>query len=285
MVQFILALAVSVTALSNIPAALAAEAVFADDKASDCVTNANGKEVCGIESKPGTLPTPAKVAIALVVVVVIFLLLATVLFIRRSRKESAEAAKDVTIEASQMAGPATILAATYTPGTGHSRVYSIGPDTGGFSAVPVTPQHRAAPNTAVVPPTAESDHAGGLRRDYDNDDEDSPVRPQTPAFPSPSLLQRSSSFCRFPITPTGEAPRSAPAHKASFSDSSSGYPFNGYGNRDSMGSQNRGGDYSHSRGPSTGSSPGTGTTAAAIGVRIERKLPSATACRTLERQD
>jgi hypothetical protein len=234
MIEVIIALGASLYALSGLPGALAAEQVNiateqVKDTKANCTTNEDGKEVCGTESKPGTLPTPAKVAIALVVLTVVFLLLATVIFIRRSRKAAADAAHDVAIEESQMTGPPAILGATYTPGTGHSRVYSIGPDTGGFSAVPVTPQHRAAPNTSLIPPTPSD---GGRTPA-------SPERPQTPAFPSPSVLERSASFCRFPSAPTGEVPRSAPAHKASFSEG--GYPFVGFGNSNPA------------RGPSTGS--------------------------------
>lgn len=139
------------------------------------------------------------------------LLIILVIFVRRSRKRAAEAKTqdDVTIEASQMTGPAAILAATYTPETGHSRVYSIGPDTGGFSAVPMTPAPAVQSSRPTpAPPTAAQPIPS--------------LHVQTPDF---SNVPRSSSFNRFPAAPAGQPPKTAPAHKGNFDP----YPFTGHG--------------------------------------------------------
>jgi len=233
MIEVIVAL--SALALSHLPGA-AAVASQEDQVAlapshgqpkSNCATDDKGQPICGLASKPGTLPTGAKVAIALVSLTVVFLLLLTIFFIRRSRAAAAEAARDVAVEESQMTGPAPLAGALYTPATG---VYSIGPDTGGFSAVPVTPQHRAfaAPTTAVVPPTPSDDGRS----------------PQPYAFPMPSPgVPRSAVPARVPAPAPADAARSAPAHKPSFSDG--GYPFTGFGS--TAGAQQ------HARSPSAGS--------------------------------
>jgi len=225
----IVVLGTALVAVSSLPVVSAAEKEKDDDKPSglQCTTDKKtGKEVCGTHSIPGTLPKSAKIAIAVVTITVVFLVLVLIFYIRRSRKASAEAANEVAVEASQVAGPPAIVAATYTPETGHSRVYSIGPDTGGFSAVPVTP----AP--VVAPPTA-SDHGwGAARTGAASAAPAEPERPRTPSFPppSPAILSRSNSFCRFPATPTRShsVPQTAPAHKASFSDPGA-YPFTGFG--------------------------------------------------------
>lgn len=198
---------------SSSAAPSASSSAVPDNKCT--VDEKTGKEICGTQSVPGTLPTSAKVAIAIVVLTIVFLLIATFFCIRRSRRASAEAAKDVSVEASQVDGPPAILGATYTPETGHSRVYSIGPDSGGLSAavpVPLTP--AVQPQQPVIVHPSAGVRAGG-----------------TPAFPSPSVA-RSSSFSRFGTTSAS----SAPAHKANFSDPS--YPFTGFGNNASGNSGN-----------------------------------------------
>jgi len=170
-----------------------------------------GKEVCGNESKPGTLPGSAKAAIVIVTITVVFLILATIFYIRRSRRAAAEADKEVAIDESQMTGPPAVLHATYTPETGHSRVYSIGPDSGAISAsvpVPLTPAVGPigqAPmfNQPLPPPSA---NIGG-----------------TPAFPSP----RPSVFSRWGSSSGASQPQTAPANKANFEANS--YPFAGFG--------------------------------------------------------
>lgn len=200
-----IAIALGLLALSAMPAVAAEPVCTETDEAS-------GKKLCGNHTLPGTMPKSAQIAIAIVVVVVVLFLILLVVFVRRSRQRAADnkTPEDVTIEASQMTGPAAILAATYTPETGHSRVYSIGPDTGGFSAVPMTP----APAVALVSsrPTPAPPSAQPIPS----------VQVQAPDF---SNVPRSSSFNRFPAGPAGQPPKTAPAQKGNFDP----YPFTGHG--------------------------------------------------------
>ncbi|RXW21427.1 hypothetical protein EST38_g4416 [Candolleomyces aberdarensis] len=162
-----------------------------------CTKSSTGEEVCR-----ETFPQKAKVAIGIVTVIIIIMLVSLIVCIRRSRRASAEAAKECTVEASQMEGPPTVLAATYNPGSGHS-IYAIG--SSGSGAIP----------TAVIPPTAESGRtpAGAV-----------------PAFPTPSVPAA-------PYSPkpwvsgssNGSTPQTAPAHRTTFSGSHP-YPFTGMGN-------------------------------------------------------
>lgn len=202
-----IAIALGLLALSAMPAVAAEPVCTETDEAS-------GKKLCGNHTLPGTMPKSAQIAIAIVVIVVVLFLVLLVVFVRRSRQRAAEtknqASEDVTIEASQMTGPAAILAATYTPETGHSRVYSIGPDSGSFSAVPMTPAPAAAPISSrptPAPPSAQPIPS---------------VHVQAPDF---SNVPRSSTFNRFPAAPTGQPPKTAPAHKGNFDP----YPFTGHG--------------------------------------------------------
>ncbi|EAU81695.2 hypothetical protein CC1G_02711 [Coprinopsis cinerea okayama7 len=227
----IVVLGAAVVAFSSLPG-VAAGKNKKEDGGAQCTTDEKtGKKVCGTQSVPGTLPKSAKIAIAVVTIAVVFLILLLIFYIRRSRKASADAANEVAVEASQVEGPPAILAATYTPETGHSRVYSIGPDSGGFSAVPVTP----APKVVAPLPTGSESHGnpwGAPRTPAQPVVEPEQERPKTPAFPppSPAVLSRSNSFCRFPTTPTrsSSVPQTAPAHKAGFSEGG-GYPFTGFG--------------------------------------------------------
>lgn len=198
-----IAVGVGLLALSSMPFAAAEPVCTEEDEGT-------GKKLCGNHTLPGTMPKSAQIAIAIVVVVVVLFLILLVIFVRRSRRRAAEAKTqdDVTIEASQMTGPPAILAATYTPETGHSRVYSIGPDTGGFSAVPMTP----APALQSSRPTPAPPSAQPIPS----------VHVQTPDF---SDVPRSSSFNRFPSGPAGQPPKTAPAHKGNFDP----YPFTGHG--------------------------------------------------------
>jgi len=200
------AITLGLLALSAMPAIVGAEPVCTE------TDEESGKKLCGNHTLPGTMPKGAQIAIAIVVLVVVLLMIILIVFVRRSRRRAAETKnqEDVTIEASQMTGPAAILAATYTPETGHSRVYSIGPDTGGFSPVPMTPAPAVAPISSrptPAPPSAQPIPS---------------VQVQAPDF---SNVPRSSSFNRFPSGPSGQPPKTAPAHKGNFDP----YPFTGHG--------------------------------------------------------
>ncbi|KAJ2913420.1 hypothetical protein MD484_g6995, partial [Candolleomyces efflorescens] len=165
-----------------------------------CTQNSAGVHVCR-----DTFPTKAKVAIAIVTIVLVIMLLCLCLCIRRSRRASAEAAKECTVEASQMQGPPTVLAATYNPGSGHS-IYAIG--SAGSGAIP----------TAVIPPTGEANGTA-------------------PAFPTPGIPAAPYSPKPWVSEGNGSAsmPRTAPAHKTSFSGGSHPYPFTGMGPNNSSG--------------------------------------------------
>jgi hypothetical protein len=209
-----------------------------------CEKGENGEQDCAGAATddqsstdlPKGLPVAAKAAIAVVSVVVLFLILILIFFIRRSRKAAEEADREVMVEASQITGPPAILHANYTPETGHSRVYSIGPDTGGMSAVPIplTPAPQTAhmagnPMQAPLPPSAN---------------------PWAPAFPVPGVPNspavapapvptpsKPSVFSRWAATATanGSQPQTAPAQKADFDKS---YPFTGFGSHGNDASQN-----------------------------------------------
>ncbi|TFK24470.1 hypothetical protein FA15DRAFT_669566 [Coprinopsis marcescibilis] len=217
-----------------------------------CKTNTNGEETCSQGEStteqaklPGGLPSAAKAAIVVVSITVVFLCLTMFFCIRRSRRQSEAAQEDVMVEASQVTGPPAILAATYTPGTGHSRVYSIGPDTGGLQSavpVPLTP----APAANVVPPSA-------LRNVWAETPAGAhgtpPMGTTAPALASAAVAapvvasaSRPSIFSRWGITKApaeGSQPQSAPAHKANFDQST--YPFTGFGS-----SSNSSGDNANS---------------------------------------
>jgi len=213
-----IALGAALLALSSMPT-VAAEPVCTEED------EGTGKKLCGNHTLPGTMPKGAQIAIAIVVLVVVLFLVLLVIFVRRSRRQAAESknqeAQDVSIEPSQMTGPPAILHATYTPETGHSRVYSIGPDTGGFSAVPMTP----APGTPAMPmPGLPSSPAPALPP---RTAQPIPtVQIQTPDF---SNVPRSSTFNRFPTGGSGQPPKTAPAHKGNFDP----YPFTGHGSTSS----------------------------------------------------
>lgn len=149
------------------------------------------------------------IAVSLVIFTIVLLPVGIFYYVRRMRWKSAAANKEVAVEASQMEGPPTVLRATYDPGSGHS-IYAIG--SAGSGAYP----------TAVVPPTPEGNSSVmGLPG--------TPGNGMTPAFPTPSVPG---------YHPSGAAPhtmpRTAPAHKSTFSQSSSSgqrsaYPFGGMG--------------------------------------------------------
>ena len=135
---------------------------------------------------------------------VIFLSLALCMCVRRNRKLAEEAAKDCSVEESQMQGPPTVLRATYNPNSGHS-IYAIGtPGTG--TPIPVT---------AVTPPTATTVETAAT-----------PAYP-TPAIPPPSYTEHRRSASGS----TSTQPKTAPSHKSSFSEGSHPYPFTGMGNQ------------------------------------------------------
>jgi len=203
-----IALGAGLLALSSMPA-VAAEPVCTEED------EGTGKKLCGNHTLPGAMPKSAQIAIAVICVTVVLFLIILVIFVRRSRKRAAEAKSaeqqdDVMIEANQMTGPPAILAATYTPETGHSRVYSIGPDTGGFSPVPMTPAPGPTSSQPLAPPPPAT------RQGIPS------VHVQTPDF---SNVPRSSTFNRFPTGASGQPPKTAPAHKGSFDP----YPFTGHG--------------------------------------------------------
>jgi len=226
--SFVVVLGAGVVA-TLLPSAYAQEAT-----AAACPKDEAGNEVCpeasaGDQPKlPGGLPVAAQVAIAVVVVTVVLLSITMFWCIRRSRRASEEASQDVMVEASQVTGPPAILAATYTPETGHSKIYSIGLDTGGMTgAMSGAPQ----PSTPAAPASAFMSARAPA----------TPAYPATPAgaSPMPSAAPvtaevgsaKPSMFSRFAaLKSSGLAgtPMTAPAHKANFSDQP--YPFTGHGN-------------------------------------------------------
>lgn len=178
-------------AFSSLPLASAAKV---------CEKDESGGDVCR-----ETFPLEAKVAIAVVSVMIVFLMLILFVFVRRNRKAAAEADKDYTVEASQVTGPPTILAATYTPETGHSlsRMYGIGTagsDDGRTPALP--PNAMPTPNPIVSPWVSVAAPSSANQG------------------PSHSPAPRSGAFL--------QPPQTAPAHKNNFATGS--YPFTGFGN-------------------------------------------------------
>jgi len=208
--RFVIMAGAGLLALASMPVASAEKASSAKGwkKGWVCTPNDAGEPVCR-----ESLPTKAKVAIAIVTITVVFLLLAVFLFVRRSRKQAAEAAKECSVEDSQMQGPPTVLHATYNPGSGHS-IYAIG--SAGSGAIP----------TAVIPPTmTPSVYGAGSGTGM--------LQSQTPAFSSPAVPQAPYSPAQRTREPV--QPMTAPAHRSTFSQSSqssqqSPYPFSSRGN-------------------------------------------------------
>jgi hypothetical protein len=196
--SIVVTIGVGLLAFSSLPLASAAKVCEKDAQ--------SGEDVCR-----ETLPVEAKVAIAVVSVMIVFLMLVLFLFIRRNRKAAAEADKDYAVEASQVTGPPTVLAATYTPETGHSlsRMYGIGTagsDEGRTPALP--PNAMPTPNpissTLKIPDGMSATGAW-----------------QAPNSPAPrSPAPRHGPFL--------QPPQTAPAHKNNFANTPV-YPFSGFG--------------------------------------------------------
>lgn len=190
-----------VASLSALPRALAEE-----DKAPKKKENHN--------LQPGLVA-----AVTLVILVIAVLPLAIFYHVRRIRRKSAAQNKDVAVEASQMEGPPTVLRATYDPGSGHS-IYAIG--SAGSGAYP----------TAVIAPTPSANGANSSVMGMPG----TPNTAYTPGFPVPAIPSAmTAAGVPLPYSPAPAVPMTAPAHKTSFSQSSShhgqrsAYPFTGMG--------------------------------------------------------
>ncbi|TEB24961.1 hypothetical protein FA13DRAFT_1714258 [Coprinellus micaceus] len=129
-------LGAGLVALSSLPGASAAKVCTK--------TESTGEEVCR-----DTLPKQAKIAIALVTVTVIFLLLAVFFFVRRSRAKSAQAARETSIDESQMTGPATVLARDLQPRVGALHLRDR--ERRGDDEPGDTPDRRGAPDAVPCP--------------------------------------------------------------------------------------------------------------------------------------
>jgi len=111
--------AVGLLALSSIPGASAALSW------SVCTTNESGVKECR-----SRIPRGARIAIAVCCMLVLILLITLACCILKTRRASRASEQEYNVEASQMAGPPTIIATEYHPNSGLSRVYSGGPKSG-----------------------------------------------------------------------------------------------------------------------------------------------------------
>jgi len=86
-----------------------------------CTKNEEGVKTCRRR-----VPRGARIATAVVMLLILILLCVLVVFIIRNRRAAAASEKEYNVEASQMAGPPTIIATQYNPRLGPSPVYSAG---------------------------------------------------------------------------------------------------------------------------------------------------------------